>query len=237
LLQLPLSEDPAANGRIRAFVSAVRGLYDVSLEMERLAADACRRMSHDLGYPDAPPDAPLDRLCGPVVAAVGGLKASGVEIRISIAPPHCGTDAERGSRCGSACTSSPDNPMECNLLCAAQADLYARCTLPSVTAAVSFAGNGTDRLVRTIEDNFPALLYSEIALGQRLVRHADTIVATSTHLPNDVRGSGEHGVACTALAAVLTVKAAGRLRSVFATSAWTTAALNPEFHATSGVGP
>jgi hypothetical protein len=236
LLQVSYSTDPAANGRIRAFVSAARGLYDVSVEMERLAADACRRMSHDLGYPDPPPGARLDQLCAPLKTSVEGLKASGVEIRISVAPPHCGADAERGSRCDSACASSVGDA-ECNLLCRAQSELYARCSLPSVTVAASSSVEVVVRLARTIEENLPSLLYAEMAMGRRLVQHVETIVAMSTHLPNDVKASGERGVACTALAATLTVKAAGRLHFVVDTSAWTTAALNPEVHASNRVAP
>jgi hypothetical protein len=235
LLQLSYSDDPAANGRIRAFVSAVRGLYDVSIEMERQAADACRRMSHDLGYPPMPADAPLDKLCEPIKTTVAGLTAAGIEIRISIAPPHCDVDADRGQRCGSTCASAAGNAGECTLLCKAQADLYARCTLPSVTVAASIGGQNVERLAHTIEDNFPSLLYAEIALGRRLVDNVETLVTTSTRLPNDVKSAGEHGVACAALAAVLTAKAAGRLHSVLTTCASTTATLNPEIHASNGV--
>jgi hypothetical protein len=234
LLQVSFSADPAADGRIRAFLSAARGLYDVALDMQSLAADACRRMGHDLGQPAPPADASLEALCEPVRASLTHLAASGVEVRVSIAAPRCGADGERASRCTATCGHGA-GAADCEPLCKAQAELYGRCSMPSVAAAASSGGEDVLRLVRTLEENLPSLLYAELALGRRLLSHAEVIVAMSGRLPNDVKSAGERGVACTALAATLTVKAAAKLKSVVGTSAATVAVLDPEMHAPSEV--
>jgi hypothetical protein len=227
LLELSYSDDPVVNGRIRAFVATSRGLADVVMEMERFAIDACDHMRRDLGAGPALPVTSVQQVCEPVRAAIARMQAAGVEIRISLVSPSCGTDSARSSRCSSYC--APSLP-ECAKLCSAQGALYAECTLPAVSVAISSQAAEVVRLAQTLEQHLPTLLFAEIALGRRLVEHAAALVALSASLPRDVSHAGTRGVACVTVGASLVAKAASRLNDVVGASSSATALLDPEVH-------
>jgi hypothetical protein len=227
LLDLPFSDDPLANGRIKAFVSTTRGLADAVLEMERLAVDACQRIQHDIGIPRSEDPKSVQEACAPLQATLARLAASGIEIRIGLVTPRCGPDARREARCGAVCPSSAE---ECRVLCSAQAALYAQCTLPAVSVAVSSELEEVVKLARTLEQNLPSLLYAELALGKRLIGQAQTVALISTRLPADLKGAEPRGVACAAFAAVTTGKAVARLKAVIDASSAAVALLDPEVH-------
>lgn len=232
-LEHAYSDDPSASGRIRAFVATTRGLADAVLEMERLATDSCRRMARDLGVLAASPTSVRDA-CAPVHASLSRTLASGVEIRIALVAPKCDPESTREARCGSLCPSSSP---ECQSLCQAQAALYAECTLPAVSVAISSQTADALALASTLERNLPPLLYAEFALGKRLAGHAGALAALATRLPQDVSSAGPRGVACVALSAALVGKAVVRFNEALNESQKATALLAPEVHPSATVSP
>jgi hypothetical protein len=226
-LELDYAEDPRANGRIKAFVATSRGLADVVVEMERMALDACDHMRADLGVALAAPVTSVQQACAPVARAIAEVQAAGVEIRIALVAPQCGADSNRSSRCSAFCAPSAS---DCAALCNAQAALYAECTLPAVSVLASSEAAEVVRLVQTLEQHLPALLFAEVALGKRLVEQAGTLVALSASLPRDLGNAGPRGIACVTLAAALIGKAATRLNGVIGASSAATARLDPEVH-------
>jgi hypothetical protein len=227
VLELPYSDDPLANGRLKAFVATARGFADAVLEMESLAIGACQRVTADIGGVVPPSPKSIEEACAPVRSEIERFATIGIEIRVSLVTPRCGPDARREARCASMCSTSPK---ECAVLCSAQAALYAQCTLPAVSVAVSSDAQNVVKLARSLEDNLPSLLYAELALGKRLANHAEQIVVISSRLPGDLKNAGPRGVACAALAATTTGKAVARLKAVVDQSAATIARLDPEEH-------
>jgi hypothetical protein len=194
--------------------------------MERLALDACRRMSADVGAPAQPEPSTLQQMCAPVLHAIDQLTSTGVELKVAIAQPTCGDDAVRQQQCGSFCGVEG---VECRALCRAQAAIYAQCSLPSVAVAVSKDLQQAAALATTLERNLPTLLYAELALGRRLLDHAEVIVRISAKLPKDVQSADARGIACVTLAAATAGKSAAHLNALLSTSSaltsrWETAA-------------
>lgn len=227
VLELSYSDDPIANGRLKAFVATARGFADAVLEMESHAIGACQRITSDLGVVVQENPKSIEQACAPVRAAVERMASIGVEIRVSLVTPRCGPDARREARCAAICSTSPK---ECAVLCSAQAALYAQCTLPAVSVAASSDLEEVVKLARSLEENLPSLLYAEIALGKRLANHAQQMVVISSRLPGDLKGAGPRGMACAALAATTTGKALARLKAVVDQSAAAIAKLEPEEH-------
>jgi hypothetical protein len=224
VLELPYSDDPLANGRLKAFVATARGLADAVIETERLAIDACQRIARDLGFPERANPASIQEACAPVSTTIQRLASSGIEIRISLVTPRCGPDQRREARCAAVC---PASGKECAVLCSAQAALYAQCTLSAVSVAVSSELDEAKKLARSLEEHVPALLYAEIALGKRLVAHTEQIAFVSARLPGDLKNAGPRGMACATLAAATTGKAIARLKQTVTDSAATLALLDP----------
>jgi hypothetical protein len=201
--------------------------------MERLAMDSCRRMSRDLGVLAAAVTT-VREACAPVHAALSRSIAAGIEIRIALVAPKCDPEASRETRCNTLC---PSQAPECQSLCQAQAALYAQCTLPAVSVAISSETADALLLARTLEQNLPSLLYAEVALGKRLVTHAGTLATLSARLPNDLAAAGPRGVTCATISATLVGKALARLNEALNESAKATALLDPEVHPSSSVTP
>ena len=227
-LELSYASTPGADAQLRAFVAAARGLDDVTVEMQRLAVDACQRMRRDLGAPDVSPGEPLARQCEPVRTAIARVARSGVEIRMSIAPPRCEPATTRRGRCNAA--SSAAGGAETKVLCDAQEAIYAQCSLPAVTIAATSAGADVLALARTLEENLPRLLYAEMALARRLLEHVQAIVAVSARLPGELKDADPPGVACAALAAEMTARSAPRVQALLDVSAAVVAGLDPVVH-------
>jgi hypothetical protein len=227
-LEVPFTDKPGTDARIRAFVAAARGLRDVTTRIEQLAIDACTRMRHDLGAPDAPADASIVVQCEPVRALIAKLIADGIQVRISVAAPRCEADTKRQARCSAV--SQTGGGAETQVLCNAEAAMYARCSLPSITFASSPSGEQAARLGKTLEDNLPGLLYAEMALAGRLFDHTQRMVAASARVTAEVKDAGPHGLACIGLASVVTAKSAERLQQFYAGAAALFASLDPEIH-------
>jgi hypothetical protein len=225
-LEMPFADTPALDARIRAFVSAARGLSDVTIEVEQRAVEACRRIAKDLGEAEPPAGASLDVQCGALRGAIAKLAKDGIELRVSIAAPRCEPDASRRSRCDAV--AAPAGSPETQLLCNAEGELYARCSMPSVSFAASTNAELAVRLGRSLEENLPTLLYAELALAKRLLGHVEGIVATSPRIAADIKDAGPKGIACVGLATNVTLKSAERLRSFLSRSASTIGALDPE---------
>jgi len=226
---LSFSDDSAANGRIGAFVSASRGLYDAAVEMESLATDACLAIRRDVGQAVPPSSsASLDAACSPVVELLKELPNRNVELRIAIAPPRCQVDPGRQDQCASKCGASGS---ECAAVCKLQSELYGRCSLPGVSVAVSSDAEDIIRLARALEHHLPQLLYAQMALGKRLAEDGRVLVSVGARLPSDLRGAGPRGLACIALGATTVGKSLGHMDKVVAASLNLTARLDPEIHA------
>jgi hypothetical protein len=226
-LEVSYSDKPAADARIRAFVSTARGLNDVTVEIEKRAVDACRRMRRDLGAPDAPPNAPLEIQCDALRAQIAKLAHEGVEVRIAVALPRCQPDSARQTRCATIAGAQSD---DARMLCEAAGALYAQCSLPSVTFAGSGNGDDVVRLGRTLEENLPTLLYAEFALAKRLAGQTEALVTASARIPSQLEEAGAHGLACVGLAARATTRSAQRLQAFLATTGALVASLEPELH-------
>jgi hypothetical protein len=224
---LSYSDDAAANGRIRAFLSATRGLYDAALEMERMASDACARIRNESGEPTQASSGLS--ACDALLTDLAMLARNGIEIRVSVATPRCKPSAERRDRCSASCGTS--SGAECTSVCEAQAAIYGDCTLPGVSIAVSHETERLLKLARALERHLPNLFYAEMALGKRLTEHGKTLVSVAGKLPADVNEAGPHAMACVSLAATSAAKSFARLETVLAVCSKATASLNPEVHA------
>jgi hypothetical protein len=215
-LRIPFTEDTAADGRIRAFMAASRGLYDAVVEMNGLAVDACARMTRDVS-PRTPLDtSTLSTACAPILSTVRRLRAAGVDIRVAISDSHCQADTDRADQCVSACGAGG---ADCQALCRSTGAIYAHCSLPSVTVWMSSAISEAVALAATLERNLPSVLYAEMALGRRLFDHAGALVQVAHRLPRDVRATDPHAVACVGLAALVIGRSAKRLDDVVSASA------------------
>jgi hypothetical protein len=73
-------------------------------------------------------------------------------------------------------------------------------------------------LAATLERNLPTLLYAELALGQRLLDHAEGVVRISTKLSSDLKSADPRGIACLTLAANMTGKTAAHLQALLSAS-------------------
>lgn len=204
-LEVSYSADPAADGRLRAFVATARGMYDVALEMERLAANACRRIAEDMGW-ELPQGTADLAACRPLEELLTELPRRGIELDVRFVEPRCEEDARRSERCRTLCGGSA-----CDELCSSQAALYAECTLPAVRVTASMHSEDLVALVRALEAHLPGLLYAELALGRRLGARAENLARLAARLPADLGNAGPRGLACATLAATIVGKSAQRL--------------------------
>jgi hypothetical protein len=225
-LETSYADKPAADARIRALVSAVRGLNDATLEMERRAVDACSRMRHDLGAAELTANSPLDAQCEPVRTLIAKVAADGIVVKVNIAPPKCQTDASRQAKCaGVTAASAP----EAEPLCTAASVIYSRCSLPAVTFAAARETDETARLGKTLEQHLPSLLYAQYALGQRLTKHLEPLVQAGPKLGEAVKDAGPHGLACVGLSTTTAARSAERIKSFLGLSTSLVASLSPEW--------
>lgn len=206
-LEVSYSADPAADGRLRAFVATARGMYDLALEMERLAANACRRIAEDMGW--ALPRGTDDlAACRPLEELLTDLPRRGVELDVSLVEPRCEEDVRRSERCRALCGAGGS---ACDELCSSQAALYAECTLPAIRVTASTNSEDLVDLVCALEAHLPGLLYAELALGRRLSARAEDLARLAARLPADLGHAGPRGLACATFAATIVGKSARRL--------------------------
>lgn len=206
-LEVSYSSDPASDGRLRAFVATARGMYDLALEAERLAVNACHRIAGDMGWA-LPSDAADLGACRPLEELLTSLPRRGVELRISVVEPRCEEDSRRSERCLVLCGTGGS---ACDDLCSSQAAIYAECTLPAVRVAASSDTDDLVHLARALESHLPSLLYAELALGRRLSARVENLARLSSRLPADLGHAGPRGLACAAIAAGIAGKSAQRL--------------------------
>jgi hypothetical protein len=109
-LQAQFSANARANAKIRAFVSASKSLVEASVQMEALAAEACRNMGRDLGVAESAMQPRGDEDGGAAKAACGALSAkidsilrSGIQVRVQATPPQCQANVEAKARCEGSC--------------------------------------------------------------------------------------------------------------------------------------
>jgi hypothetical protein len=112
------SANARANAKVAAFVAASADLIQVSVAMENLAADACRRMGRDLGVPEAQmavqngsgaePGAGAEVACGAVSARIDEILRTGVQVRVDARPPQCQANLDAKARCDGVCNASVD---------------------------------------------------------------------------------------------------------------------------------
>ncbi|MFZ5890523.1 MAG: hypothetical protein ACOY0T_05585 [Myxococcota bacterium] len=113
------SANARANVKIAAFVAATADLVNVSITMERLAADACLRMGRDLGVPDTQmrpvgdprqqrPGAEAHAACGVVSQRIDEILRAGVQVRASAQPPHCQASVDAKAQCEGRCNVDVD---------------------------------------------------------------------------------------------------------------------------------
>jgi hypothetical protein len=228
-LEASFSDDPSADARIRSFVAAARGLNDVTIEIEKLAVEACAHIRRDLGAPEVPAGARLDVQCEPLRTLLARLVQQGVQVRISVAAPRCEPDTTRKARCESVVRAGAGP--ESQALCLAESAVYARCSLPAISFAGSTNAVEVVRLGATLEKNLPAFVYAQMALALRLVEHAQAIATASARLPAELKDAGPHGLACVAVGAKVTATSADRLASFVSVSAALMAGLDPEIRA------
>ena len=109
------SANAKANAKVKTFVAASRSLVDASVEMERLAVEACRNMGRDLGVPEsamAPrsdePGAKAQAACGALSQRIDGILRSGIAVQVQASPPQCQINAHAKARCDAACDVQVD---------------------------------------------------------------------------------------------------------------------------------
>jgi len=114
-LTLNYSANARANAKIRAFVAAAKSLSRVSVQIETLATDSCRRMGYDLGLTDAhmaprndEPGAKAQAACGAVAAQIDGILRQGIQVQVRVTPPQCQANLQAKAQCEGACNASVD---------------------------------------------------------------------------------------------------------------------------------
>lgn len=225
-LEVSYADKPSADAQLRALVSAVRGVSDATLAIEKRAVETCQRIRKDLGAPDVAANASLDVQCAPIHDAIAKAQAEGIAVRIAVAPPRCQPDGARGGKC-SASAAAAGRP-ETAALCEAASIVYSRCSMPSVTFGASRTTEDIVKLGRSLEDNLPSFLYAEYALAERLANHVETIAETAPKLATGLGDVGPHGLACVGLSVTASARSAARLKSFLGASQKLLAALSPE---------
>ncbi|MEZ4224473.1 MAG: hypothetical protein R3B13_26220 [Polyangiaceae bacterium] len=114
-LQFNYSANVRANAKVRAFVKATRDLVDASVQMETLAATACRNMGRDLGLSDGEmaarddePGASAQAACGALSARIDAIMKGGIFVRVQVQPPQCQADFQAKAQCDASCNVQVD---------------------------------------------------------------------------------------------------------------------------------
>ena len=109
------SANARANAKVATFVAAAADLVNVSMEMERLAGQACYRIGIDLGLTDAQlrptrnePGAPVQAACGAARARIDEILRAGVQVSVQATPPQCQANLAAKARCDGVCNVDVD---------------------------------------------------------------------------------------------------------------------------------
>lgn len=234
---LRFSASVEANGKIRAFVAAARGLKEAAEQAEYVTAEACRRMGQDLGLPvgamapAAPAAGAVSGAGGSFAAEVGPALELGREalaactavanearailgegpLSIEVTPPRCEPDLLRRGRCEALCAMSGPAPAECVSACEAQANIYGQCHAAELGGLDLSVGGRKGVLLATLARNLPWLLHAQSALARRLAADAQVLVRVGAELPELVQDAGPQGLACMTASAALVAASSQRL--------------------------
>ncbi|HEY6560031.1 MAG TPA: hypothetical protein VI072_22255 [Polyangiaceae bacterium] len=114
-LSMSYSANARASAKVAAFVAASKDLVELSIQMESMAAEACRRMGRDLGVPEAHmqprsdnPGAAAEVACGALRARIDAILRDGVQIRAQATPPQCQADLQAKAQCQGRCDVAVD---------------------------------------------------------------------------------------------------------------------------------
>jgi hypothetical protein len=114
-LTMNFSANARANAKVRAFVAASKDLVELSMQMEGMAAESCRRMGRDLGVPEDQMRGRGDRAgsdasaaCGALSARIDSILQTGVQIRAQASPPQCQADLQAKANCEGTCNVELD---------------------------------------------------------------------------------------------------------------------------------
>ncbi|MEZ4446178.1 MAG: hypothetical protein R3B72_44285 [Polyangiaceae bacterium] len=209
------SANAAVNGKLRAFTQSAKDMAWISGQMEAEVASACRRMGLDLGIPaqEMQPQKGLGGAaagaCEPVAATIDAILRQGIRLWVTVVPPECQANASAASRCAGVCDMSSDN--ECRATCTAHANVHAACRPAQVSVRVMQGAEQAGALVATLQANLPALIHSQLALGQRLSSDAQVVAQVGKALPRVVGDAGAEALACIGAGADLAAQASVRL--------------------------
>jgi hypothetical protein len=114
-LSMNFSANARANAKVRTFVAASKDLVELSIQMESMASEACRRMGRDLGVPEPQmharsddPGAEAQAACGALSVRIDSILQAGVQVRAQATPPQCQADLQVKANCEGACNVDVD---------------------------------------------------------------------------------------------------------------------------------
>ncbi len=235
---LRFSASVEANGQIRAFVAAARGLKEAAEQAEYITAEACRRMGADLGL-SASAMAPSGAVAvGPAPGTVAGHEAAhgpspdlGREalaactavanearvilgdgpLVIEVKPPRCEPDLLRRGRCEALCSLSGPAPAECLAACESEANIHGQCHAAELDGLDLAVEGRKGVLLATLGRNLPWLLHAQTALARRLAGDAEVLARIGAQLPELLKDAGPQGLACMTASAALVAISSRRL--------------------------
>lgn len=105
----------------------------------------------------------------------------------------------------------PSADAECNASCRAHANVKAQCTPAQVSVQVSQNTELAARLAGSLQANLPALLYAQVALGQRLIADVRVVGQVGAQLPKIIGSAGANAAACIAAGASATARASASI--------------------------
>jgi hypothetical protein len=226
-LRLPMSSNPAADGKIRAFLAAVRGLADTAEQAEAITVRACQRIATDLGAPApapqpvamnasspgiAPGSVSAEQACSQALQQIQALVGN-EPIPIAVSAPICEPDYVLLGRCEALC-SAQSADATCATLCRANAAAYGVCRAAKV-ALPELTGQAERWVLlgSTLGRNLPWLLHAQMALGRRLTEHVKALVAAGAELPKSLKEAGPVGIGCLAAGAIEIADASQRFQA------------------------
>ncbi|MEO7330186.1 MAG: hypothetical protein ABI193_16545 [Minicystis sp.] len=113
----------------------------------------------------------------------------------------------------------PSADAECDASCKAHASFTASCSPAMVNVQVSPGAQMGARLAATLQQNLPALLHAEIALGKRVLADAEVLGQVGAQLPRIIGQASAHAASCVAAGANATVRATASIRVTVRASA------------------
>ena len=114
-LGMSYSANARASAKVAAFVAASKDLVELSIQMENMITESCRRMGRDLGIPDPEmqprsdePGAAAQVACAALSARIDAILREGVQVRAQATPPQCQADLQAKAQCQGRCDVAVD---------------------------------------------------------------------------------------------------------------------------------